>query len=458
MPTPPETDAEWKPVYTPFSADLTDVVHAANGPYAVGTSGVVAGKRGGGWEAVVDTGPADNNSTLKAAAVTDDGRRVWFVGASGAIGAYDLDERRKYNYTYDGDASPEWHDVTVTGPVGEERAYVANGSGAVVEFSVTGTDVTFGATPKPGDGATIRAVQAAPSGVAYAVDTSGRAYENAGSGWSAIGSLEVQLAFNDIYAGPEGVYVAAGDGRLYRYDDSGEWTPVRVGQNALRSVDVHGGRIVVLADGAIYERPVSGGEWTSVPTPTGSDLLALALGYPDVVVGNAGTVVNRPPHHPPEQPEPTPDEQPAERGQVCTLLVEALVDRLSRAELVELIERRDRCDTALVEQLDEITAERRRERLRRLPVTRIPAARTRVDCEPVEPRAERRVEYEPVEYEPVEYEPVEREPRPGGERRRERRGERRGESGRRRADCAEPERYERGETLTVAELERLLEA
>ncbi|WP_435095768.1 WD40/YVTN/BNR-like repeat-containing protein [Halarchaeum sp. P4] len=361
--TEPEGERpEWEPVDTPFDVDLFDVVQSAHGPYAVGASGTVAAKRTGDWTTVVESGPGAKNRTLRAADATDDGERVWFAGASGAVGAYDVTKGKKYDHSNAGHSvTSSWEAITVTGKTGEEQGYVANGSGAVIPFSVNRAEVTWSDPVEPGGGANITAIATASDGMAYAIDNDGKAYQTkvgAGS-WEKIGVLNAQVSFTDIYAGPGGqVYVAAGDGRLYRYDPSAKnWTPVDVANTALKAVDVFQNQVVTIAaDNTIYWRNVEkASRWTQAKAPVGSDLLALALGYPDVAVGKAGTVIHRGPMHPPEaeskeKVDPKKKQQ-GERLLSCEVIVEELLTRLEREELIRLLELRENCDPMLLEHL-----------------------------------------------------------------------------------------------------------
>lgn len=116
------TERAWKSVTTPFAVDLFAVTQTAEGPFAVGGSGTVAAERSGGWEMVVDQGPAGKNRTLRAVDVTDDGTRVWFAGASGAIGMYDLERGRLYDYSYAKDVSAPGRPSPSPGPAAPSRS------------------------------------------------------------------------------------------------------------------------------------------------------------------------------------------------------------------------------------------------------------------------------------------------------------------------------------------------
>lgn len=354
MPHKRGVDEEWRRVKTPFSVDLFDVVQAANGQYAVGGGGTVAADVGDGWEVIVPNGPSGESSKLHAIDATNDGRRVWFVGSSGALGMYDTKKGKKYDHSYPGDATTSWREVAVSGTAGEERGILANGSGVVVPFEVSGTEVEFGQPTEPGQGANIQSLEATSDGIAYAVDAAGAAYMALPGGWQQLPEIPSQVSLEDVYADPSGeVLVAAADGRLYRYgEQSDSWTPIDVARNALLSVDVFQGHVVVLASGStIYWRPTEGGDWRRVALDLGNELLALALGYPDIAVGKSGTIVERPPAEtPPRKHEKGKKEKKGKHGKppekthehdplpACELLVEELVTRLETEELVELLE------------------------------------------------------------------------------------------------------------------------
>ena len=289
---------------TELSVDLYGVVQTVEGPYAVGGSGTLAADRGDGWEIVFDDGPATRQAQLRAVDVTDDGRRVWMVGSSGVIACYDVEQRRKFDYSYPDGMTSTWEAVAVAGDKGEEKVLAANGSGQVLPFTVHGFDVNWGRTTKPvGKGANVAALAAAPDGVGYAIDTSGNAFRTTREeGWTDIGILDAQLRLYDIWAGAnQRVYVTAGDGNVYRYDDSaGDWSPIGVANGvAMRAIDVtigdgEGEMVVVGGDGSIYER--TGKErWREVPSPKQATLFDLAVaGEAEVIVGKNGTVVERP--------------------------------------------------------------------------------------------------------------------------------------------------------------------
>ncbi|SEQ49450.1 WD40/YVTN/BNR-like repeat-containing protein [Natrinema salaciae] len=296
---PDADEPEWRAVETPFSADLFEVVNTVAGPYAIGDGGVIVADRGDGWDVIVDDGPNVRDNQLRGLDVTDDGRRIWFAGSSGAIGCYDVETRRKFDYSYPKEKTSTWEGLAVSGEAGDEKVLIANGSGELLPVTIHGFDADWGVASKPNQkGSKVAGLAASPNGYGYAVDTSGNAFKTTpDDGWEDIGIVNSQVKFYDIWAGEdERVYVAAGDGRLYRYDDSyRNWTPIGVGEKSLRAFDKYGAQLVALGDaGALYQRIDGGERWEKRHTPTESVLNDVALGDPDVAVGKNGLVIERP--------------------------------------------------------------------------------------------------------------------------------------------------------------------
>lgn len=291
---------EWQVVeQVPVEDTLFDVAHTADGPYAVGESGTLIADRAsddGGWEVIVDAGPATKNNKLTAVSVTTDGKRIWFLGSSGSLGCFDVTTGKKYDYSFPKGMTSPWQALTVGGKAGSEIALAANGSGEVLPFALDGFEVDWGKVSKPMAGASITALGSNDE-TAYAVDTSGNAYKTTpNDGWVKVGIPNAQVALHDLYVGAnQTVYVAADDGRIYRYDDSAkDWTPIDVAKAALHAVDLYEDQLVVLGgDGIIYQRTTGGDRWSKTRSPVETTLYGLALGHPDLAVGKSGTVLVR---------------------------------------------------------------------------------------------------------------------------------------------------------------------
>lgn len=296
----PEADEpDWQVVETPFEKSLFRVVTTTAGPHAVGDGGVIVADRGNGWEIVLDEGPNASQNQLFALDVTDDGKRLWFAGSSGALGCYDVTTNRKYDYSYPNEMTSTWESLAASGPAGEEKVLVANGSGEILPFTLAGFKADWGVLEKPGSGSTLAGLAASPDGYGYGIDTSGKAYKTTDrDGWEEIGVIESQVKFYDIWAGAnERVYIAAGGGLLYRYDNSyRDWTPIGLPKDQpLRAFDLYKDQLVVVGDsGLVVQRTDGGQRWRQIHTPTENTLNDLTLGEPDVAVGKGGLVLQRP--------------------------------------------------------------------------------------------------------------------------------------------------------------------
>lgn len=284
----------WTEARTPTSKVLRDVVQTSQGPIAVGAEGNVLARIDGTWEYCIDSGPATRHNALTTVDVTDDGRRVWFAGSSGALGTYDVETGRKHDYSAPGGRTSTWEAIAVTGQRGDERVRIANGSGEVLAATTDDSGCpAFGDSVKPGSGSTIPALDFG-GGTCYAIDTSGNVFEKADDGWNDIGIENAQVNFFDLHASGDALVVAGGGGRIYRYRRACEnWTPVDAGNGALRGFEGNDdGAIVVGTSGHIYRCAPRRG-WTRVDSPVEADLHAVAHGSPTVAVGAGGVAIER---------------------------------------------------------------------------------------------------------------------------------------------------------------------
>lgn len=289
----------WRTVESPTSNTLFDVVETADGPYAVGEEGTVLARGVDGWMVVVEAGPAARSNELTCAAITADGTRIWFAGSSGALGTYDIETGRKYDYTAPEEKTSTWESITVVGKRDDERVSVANGSGEVLEvtFDDDGRP-EYGEENKPGSGSTIPGVESDVDG-GYAADTSGNVFANTDGEWRRIGIDGAETNFADVRSTGDRLLVAAEDGIVYRHDRvRGNWTPLNLGEMSVYALDTivdergEERTVAVGESGAIYEhRPKRG--WQRLDSPVDDSLLGVALGDVDVVVGDGGLIIER---------------------------------------------------------------------------------------------------------------------------------------------------------------------
>ena len=304
-----EAASNWTDVTSPTSKTIYGVSMTVDGPYAAGKSGNLLSRQGGSWELTVSAGPHTRDNTLRTIAVTDDGKRVWFAGASGAIGAYDVDKQRKIDYSAPTGKTTTWEGITATGTRDSEVVYVSNGSGEVLKgtHDADGCLQWGSSVTEPGSGSTMTAIdfQESDTSIGHAVDTTQGVYETTDSGgtWEKVGISESQVNYYDVISyidesdGTQFVHVAAGDGKVYRLDCTCDnWTPVQVSDKSLFGITHSGGaRLACGASGRIHEKP-KGEDWQQVESPVADDLKEVAYGgtdYPDVIVGNSGTILER---------------------------------------------------------------------------------------------------------------------------------------------------------------------
>ncbi|KTG08111.1 hypothetical protein AUR64_00600 [Haloprofundus marisrubri] len=292
-------DEPWIEVESPTGQTLYSAVQTQEGPYAVGAGGDVLARRADGWEQVLDAGPTTESNTLRDAAVTDDGRNVWFAGGSGVVGQYDVTDEQLTDYSAPKEKTSTWEGIAVTGDAGAETVHLVNGSGEVLrgtKNSEGGMD--WGTAFKPGGGSSMKAIDFLDSQTGYICDTNAKVYEttDGGRSYTDIGISGGSVGLYGITAtARDDIVVAAGDGTLFRYNGA-VWTKLYAGGNALFGVDRFAETGLVAGNGGtVYELTQDG--WEPDETPTTATLQGVVLDgtgtYPDVAVGASGTIIER---------------------------------------------------------------------------------------------------------------------------------------------------------------------
>jgi photosystem II stability/assembly factor-like uncharacterized protein len=288
------SDGEWTVAETPVDSTLYDVVSTAAGAYAVGTGGVVIERTSEGWRTFVRGGPTGNGNDLYGAATSDDGRRLWFVGASGAIGEYDVETGDLADHSAPMDVTNNFNDVAVTGRAGDADVYVAGDSGKLYYSFENGTEGSWEYVT-PGSGSNVNAVNFYGERHGYVVDGNQTVFHTEdGETWERAGIADANVNFYGVDAdGADDVWVAGGGGMLHHWNGSG-WTPRDTGDTGLRDVTVapvDDDGLAVGGGGAVYD--LTDGVWRAQATPIGENLRAVVRGDPDIAVGASGTVVER---------------------------------------------------------------------------------------------------------------------------------------------------------------------
>jgi hypothetical protein len=284
------SDEGWTVVETPTASTLHSVNATATVHHAVGEGGIVLERGSEGWRKVLDGGPTGNGNDLYGSATTDDGKRLWFVGASGAIGEYDVQTGNLEDHSAPNDNTNNYNDVAAKGPAGDANVYVAGDSGKIhYSFENGGTGTWNYVTP--GSGAAIQAIDFHDVRTGHAVDTNGRVFETTdGETWEPIGLQDANVNFYGVDSDArDDVWVSGGGGMVFHYDGS-QWTSSDTGDATLQDVEVDGdGGFTLGGGGKLYE--YDGERWTAVDTPTGANLKAVLRADPDVAVGADGTVL-----------------------------------------------------------------------------------------------------------------------------------------------------------------------
>ncbi|MEM4780625.1 MAG: twin-arginine translocation signal domain-containing protein [Halalkalicoccus sp.] len=300
---------EWNEAETPTAATLSGVVGTREGPYAVGDGGVVLARRVNGWETVLETGPTTDENELNDVAVTDDGRHVWFCGASGVVGQYDTLENQLTDYSGpnpegagEDEKTSTWTALDAVGAAGEERVVLANGSGEVLPGEKTADGgMDWGTVAEPGAGTTINGVSFHSRDAGFVCDSEGAVHETAdgGESWETVGVPPAEEELQDVDAvDAVDVSVVASNGFVYEYDGT-VWREYDVGGETVLAVSREGDEgLAAGASGYTYER-IAGGEidWEQADQSVESDLLGVDLdavgSFPDAAVGTGGTAIER---------------------------------------------------------------------------------------------------------------------------------------------------------------------
>ncbi len=284
---------EWTSVESPTGNTLYDIEYTAGGAYAIGSGGVVLERTAEGWRKVLDGGPTGNGNDCYGADVTDDGKRLWFVGSSGAIGEYDVETGNLNDHSAPMDVTNNFNDLAVTGEAGEANVYVAGDSGKMYYSFENGEQGSWEYVT-PASGSNINAVDFYDDRKGHIVDGNKTVlHTQDGTTWDKIGLADANVNFYGVDSdGADDVWVSGGGGMVFHWDGV-EWTPADTGDAGLRDIEVtdddDGDGLTVGGGGVVYD--LTGGRWEQETTPIGENLKAVVRGSPDIAVGAAGTIL-----------------------------------------------------------------------------------------------------------------------------------------------------------------------
>lgn len=298
---------DWETVESPVSTTLHDLSDSVNGPVAVGNLGHVLARGVDGWELLVENGPAAESNTLHAVDSTEDGERIWFAGASGSLGYYDVPAGEREDFSNPRDLDTAFTALTVSGTRGEEKLLVADGSGNVLPGDMDDGRIDWGWASCPNGGTAINDLASDEMGYGYAIDGNSDVFVTTeDDGWKTIGIEESGASFYTCSEHAGRLLVAGGNGFIFeseeddRRTDAIQWTPYTVGQSAVEGVDAgergsEQAQQIDLACGGSGTLAIrmGSGEWKEVDAGTGKTLNAVLVADPMVAVGNNGVVCER---------------------------------------------------------------------------------------------------------------------------------------------------------------------
>jgi photosystem II stability/assembly factor-like uncharacterized protein len=287
----------WSLVRSSTENTIHDVALTSEGAYAVAEGGLLLKRQEDTWAPVLNDGPSSNGSDLYGLAVTADSTHLWLVGASGAIGEYDVTTGSLTDRSAPMDVTNNFRDVAVTGPADSANVYVTGASGQVYHSFENGASGTWNDTT-PGNGSALRAVDFHAARSGRLVDANQTVFNTTDGGtWTSTGieNADVSLYGVDSDASDD-VWGAAGSGTVFQWNGS-EWTSTVIGEASLRDIEVAsedqsgyavgGGASVFAYDGT---------EWTSEETPTTENLRSIVLSTsstPAIAVGAGGTILEK---------------------------------------------------------------------------------------------------------------------------------------------------------------------
>lgn len=298
-PVPPSeaADGEWTLVQSTTDNTIHDVAITSEGAYAVAEGGILLERTQEEWIKVVDGGVSGNGNDLLGIAKTDNGNRLWMVGASGAVGEYNVSTGNLNDYSQPMDASNNFNDVAVTRNPENTNIYISGDSGKMYHNFDDGQEGMWQSVT-PGNGSAINAVGFFNDRQGHIVDANQSVLNTQDGGtWNKVGIADADVDFLGIDSdGSSDVWVSGGNGMIFRWNGS-EWTPITVAEATLMDIEIGadnqsgyavGGNATVIS--------YNGSAWSSQDTPTTENLNAVVQGsdtMPDIAVGAGGTILER---------------------------------------------------------------------------------------------------------------------------------------------------------------------
>jgi len=242
---------EWRTTTAPKTAQLTGVESHGEIAFATGQRGLLLERVApGNWRGLVREGPTGNGHNLNDAALTDDGRRLWFCGDSGAFGYYDRERGDAQPHYAPDDLTNGFTSVTVAGAAGEEVVHTVDDSGNAVRVTMEQSELAVDDVSMLGEGAQLMEVLEAGD-VHYIADASGRIYRSAdGADWQDRELVETTI--EGVALADTGLAAVTDDGRVFRdialFGESGHPRQADLGDISPEAITAVGETFVVVGD------------------------------------------------------------------------------------------------------------------------------------------------------------------------------------------------------------------
>jgi hypothetical protein len=244
---------DWVTTEPPWLAQLSGVEAHGDDAFAVGNRGLLLERRGeGNWDELVPGGPTGNNTNLNDVALTDDGRRLWYGGDSGAFGYYDREAEEAFPHTAPKSNTDGFRAIAVRGPAGREVVHAVDDDGRVVRATVDDETVDVTDETVPNDGASFTAIVEYES-YRYAADASGCLLRSTdGVDWQV--EQLVDTTIEGLAVAADGVTAATDDGELFRgvslFGETGRTGRADLGDESPEDLAAEGETFAVVGDDA----------------------------------------------------------------------------------------------------------------------------------------------------------------------------------------------------------------
>lgn len=290
----------WVSVDSPTDVTLRDLTSSVNGPVAVGDKGVAIGRGRERWGVILENGPGAKGRPLHAVDTSDDGKRVWFAGAGGAFGYYDIVSETRRDYSVPRGNANRFHALAVAGERGSEKFLLGDGSGNVLPGHMENDETDWSWTTTPSSGNAVQALTHDAEGFGYGVTANGNVFMTTEDDkWERVGIDGAETSFYAC-SFADGVFLTGGGGgvvyeadKLLDHDDDVVWTPTALGGFAVHGTDAGNGAQLACGEGGnIYVR-MAGGDWQRGMYDDSTTFHAGLVDEQMVAVGGNGLIVER---------------------------------------------------------------------------------------------------------------------------------------------------------------------